>query len=231
MARPTGRRIFFSWHKFLSNNDLLSDRYRLNTLQQKDRNFPRWRRFARASGACAVFCAGLASCGGAPSPEVASADIRAADRRACGAGGYLQTELYGAVQAVVDWSAGDLECEGMPRPNGEGARLRFAGIASEIDRPIAFIIAMPALERGATAMELVSHVTLIEEGNGRFFGTADIDSCWTDVKSQVAVADSEDRYTIAGTLYCITALAETNGDANVTVPELRFTGLIDWSAK
>ncbi len=231
MVRPTGRRIFCSWHNFLSNNDLLSDSYRLTTLQQNEGNLPWWRRCARQSGACLAFCASLASCGDAPPPEAASAEIRAAQRRACGTDGQLQTELYGAVQAVVDWSAGDLDCEGMPRPNGKGARLRFAGIASEIDRPIAFIIAIPALERGATAMELVSHVTLIEEGNGRFFGTADIDSCWTDVTSQVALADSEDRYTIAGTLYCITALAEMNGDANVSVPELRFTGLIDWSAK
>ncbi|MEE8427668.1 MAG: hypothetical protein V3S15_10280 [Woeseiaceae bacterium] len=143
----------------------------------------------------------------------------------------MQTELFGAVQAVIDWSASDLECEGMPRPDGQGVRLRFAGFVREIDRPIAFIIAIPALERGATAMELVSHVTLIEEGNGRFFGTADIDTCWTDVTLHVALADDDDRYTIAGTLYCIAALAEMNGGANVTVPLLRFTGLVDWGAK
>lgn len=231
MARPTGRRIFCSWHNLLGNNDLLSDNNGPHTLQQNDRNWPRWRRFARATGAFLTVCGSLAACGDASPPEPASAEIHASETRACGAGGRLQTELFGAVQAVIDWSASDLECEGMPRPDGQGVRLRFAGFVREIDRPIAFIIAIPALERGATAMELVSHVTLIEEGNGRFFGTADIDTCWTDVTSHVALADDDDRYTIAGTLYCIAALAEMNGGANVTVPLLRFTGLVDWGAK
>ncbi len=231
MVRPTGRRIFCSWHNFFSNNDLLSDNDEADTLHRNDRKLPGWRRFVRTSGSALAICASVASCGDASPPAPISAETRAPDKLACCDGGHLQTQLYGAVQAVVDWSTGDLECEGMPRPNDAGARLRFAGFAREIDRPIVFIIAIPALARGATARELLSTVTLIEEGNGRFFGTADMESCWTDVTSQIALDDSEDRYTIAGTLYCITPLAEMNGDANVSVPQLHFTGLIDWGAK
>jgi hypothetical protein len=45
------------------------------------------------------------------------------------------------------------------------------------------------------------------------------------------MGDGPGIYSIAGTLYCIAPLAEVNGDASVTVHELHFGGLLDWSAK
>ncbi len=90
---------------------------------------------------------------------------------------------------------------------------------------------MPDLERGTTAQELGSNMTVIEEGSGRFFSTSGLGNCWTDVSEQQAMDDSGDAYFIAGTLYCIAPLAEINGDSSVTVRELRFGGRLDWSAK
>ena len=119
----------------------------------------------------------------------------------------------------------------MPRPAGEGARLRFAGTAGDDDQAIAIIIALPALQRGEATRELASNVTLIEEGSGRFFSTSGLDTCWTDVDEQVALEDPPDRYTISGTLYCITPLAEVNGDSGVSLRELKFAGLLDWGTK
>jgi hypothetical protein len=51
----------------------------------------------------------------------------------CGTDGALIAEIYGGVRAPIDWSSGVLERQGMPRPNGEGARLRFAGPAGNAD--------------------------------------------------------------------------------------------------
>jgi hypothetical protein len=90
---------------------------------------------------------------------------------------------------------------------------------------------MPGLERGSPARELGSNVTLIEEGSGRFFSTSGLGSCWTDVSEQQVMDDNADVYFVAGTLYCIAPLAEINGDGSVTVRELQFGGLLDWSAK
>jgi len=101
----------------------------------------------------------------------------------CGADGALVAEIYGGVRASIDWDGGTLECEGMPRPNGEGARLRFAGPATTADGELklAFILGLPDLHRGETATELPTNVTLMEEGSGRFFGTRDAVNCWTDI--------------------------------------------------
>jgi len=147
---------------------------------------------------------------------------------ACGENGFLTTSLHGAITTRLDWQAADLECEGMPRPDGEGARLRFAGTHGE--RQIAIIIAMPSLQRGSTGKEIASNVTLIEEGNGRFFSTPDLNNCWTDVTSIEAFGESSTRFSIGGTLYCVQPLAEVNGRSSVSLTELQFQGLLDWSA-
>jgi hypothetical protein len=172
----------------------------------------------------------LAACSDTPEPAARPTLLPPPpDLSGCDERGYLRTTFYGEVSGPVDWSAGDMDCAGMPRPGGEGARLRFAGHSNDL--AIAIIVAMPDLERGATARELASNVTVIEEGSGRFFSTSGLGSCWTDVSEQQVMDDNADIYFVAGTLYCIAPLAEINGDGSVTVRELQFGGLLDWTAK
>jgi len=177
-------------------------------------------------------CAAVAACGGAQEPVPAPfLPTPAAKAGGCGDSGYLRTTLYGSFEGEIDWSSDELDCEGMPRPEGAGARLRLAGTAANGMQSLAFIIAMPALQRGTTAAELASNVTVIEEGSGRFFSTSGLESCWTDVDVQANIEDASDRYSITGTLYCIAPLPEVNGDSSVLLRELQFNGLLDWSAQ
>lgn len=155
-----------------------------------------------------------------PAPEV--------KKIGCGDDGSLTATLYGALSGDVAWQADNMYCEGMPRPNEAGARLRFAGKAGDPALAIAFIVAIPALERGATATELPSVVTVIEEGRGRFFSTPDLDSCWTDINAQNALDDSSGTFAIDGELYCISPVPEVNGETSVSIEEMRFSGLVDW---
>jgi hypothetical protein len=156
---------------------------------------------------------------GSPPPAAAGA---------CTADGYLATTLYGAIAANVDWGADVIACEGMPRPGGKGARLRLAGPLkdAEGDRNVAFILGIPDLERGMTGQELPTNVTLIEEGSGRFFGTADTRGCWTEITRHEQVRGS--RYAVRGAVYCVTPLAETNGGSSISFTELHFSGRLDW---
>ncbi|MGI9219561.1 MAG: hypothetical protein ACR2QS_00830 [Woeseiaceae bacterium] len=147
----------------------------------------------------------------------------------CGPNGYLTTELFGALAGKIEWKATDLVCEGMPRPDGDGARLRFAGTV-EPDFEIAFIIALPDLNRGETGKELRSKITIIEEGAGRFFSNADQDTCWTDIDELVANDDAETQFDVGGSLYCVAPLVEINGESDITLGDLTFRGLLDWEA-
>ena len=130
---------------------------------------------------------------------------------------------------MLNWNGGEFECQGMPRPDGDGARLRFAGPRDD-GRQIAFIIALPELRRGAAGTELSSKVTVIEEGQGRFFSTADTDLCWTDIGDIAHVAGTDAVFSISGNLYCVAPLVEVNGDSDVLIRDLRFRGLLDWNA-
>jgi len=178
----------------------------------------------------AAVSAWLAGCGDTPEPAALPALLPPPPESAgCTERAYLRTEFFGEFSGPIDWTAGELDCEGMPRPNGQGARLRFAGQSG--DMPIAIIIAIPGLERGATARELGSNVTVIEEGSGRFFSTAGLDNCWTDILEQAATDAGASAFFIAGTLYCIAPLAEVNGSSSVTLRELQFGGYVDWGAR
>ena len=174
----------------------------------------------------AAFAVALAGC---ESPV--SENSGTANTYGCGQDGRLEAELYGAIRAAIRWQADTLQCEGMPRPAGAGARLRLSG-PLDVDgepRTLAFIIGIPALERGAIGKELPTNVTLMEEGAGRFFGTQDTSGCWTDVERQDAVGQQEPTaYRISGAVYCVSPLAELNGSSSVSFTELEFTGRLDW---
>ena len=222
--RPTRRCKFYPSEHHFSNNAPFSDSHELETLHG----------IRRKTGVGCLFaaCAVVTACGGTQEPAPAPfLPPPAAETIGCGDSGYLRTTLYGSFEGEIDWSNGELDCAGMPRPDDAGARLRFAGKTDDGAHSLAFIIAMPALERGAAGRELASNVTMIEEGSGRFFSTSGLESCWTDVDAQSVVDDASDTYSISGTLYCITALPEMNGDSSVLLRELNFRGLLDWSTQ
>lgn len=149
----------------------------------------------------------------------------------CGPSGALATQLYGDYQNSLAWQSMDLECQGMPRPDSEGARLRFAGPANagSAKRSLAFILAVPDLRQGETARELPTNVTFMEEGTGKFYSTQDMDNCWSDISLQERYnTDDESIYTISGVTYCLSPLAELNGSGSVSFTDLTFTGLLDW---
>lgn len=161
-----------------------------------------------------------------------SAPAETTPSASCTPDGSLDVVLYGSLDTTIEWSPGTLECEGMPRPHGAGARLRFAGpvVSAEGEQRLAIIVALPDLEPGVAHAELQATVTLIDEQGARFFSTGDAEVCWSDVKFQRPLSDSPDntRYAIGGILYCVAPLAEMNGDGSVTLVELRYAGQLDW---
>lgn len=175
-------------------------------------------------------CALLTACKPAADP-VESTIEDVTPIRLCGDGGYLAGELYGAIRATFDLDSTGVACEGMPRPEGVGARLRFAGKVQPGDRQIAIIIAMPGFSIETTDVELPANVTLIEEGNGRFYSTPDLDNCLGEISSVAVTPENQDRHSVVGALYCVSPLPEVNGASSVSIPELRFSGLLEWKSQ
>jgi len=161
------------------------------------------------------------------------APVAKAPARACGTDGGLRVEFYGGLETAIEWNSNQLECQGMPRPNGAGARLRFAGKVGNGKEsvPLAIILGIPSLERGQSSKELPTNVTVIDEAHGRFFATQDVDSCWSDIDRHQPSDNSSTRpgeYVVDGILYCVSPLAELHGSGSLRLSDLHFTGLIDW---
>ena len=158
-------------------------------------------------------------------------EVGTAGSAACGDDGELVGEIFGSVRASIAWGGGTLECEGMPRPNGEGARLRFAGPADTPDgtQQLAFIMGLPDLVKGQTGKELLTNVTMMEEGTGRFFGTREASNCWTDIDMHEPLQpQNSTKYRISGVLYCVAPLANLNDNSSISFADLQFTGRLDW---
>ena len=174
----------------------------------------------------------LAPLGGCDPPASAAAKPVSApvvEARRCGDDGYLSAELFGGIEYKIDWDAHDFDCESMQRPAGAGLRLRFTGNAA--DREMSFILAVPDLERGVDGHELPTVVTLTVEGSGRFFSTASLDACFTDIGTLAVVDGSAGQYDVRGTLYCVAPLGEINGDAAISIPQIEFQSRVQWDAQ
>lgn len=188
------------------------------------------RYFRAGPGLLLAFAVVLAGCKPPDETPATAAAVEPPPARLCGDTGELRARLYGAVSVELDWNSDELECSGMPRPEGNGARLRFAGQLPDTDRRIALIVAIPDLHRGAAGAEYATRITVIEEGGGRFFSTSSLNNCLTDITALEALDDSGDRFRIGGVLYCLSPLAEVNGSSSLSIDELQFSGLLDWSA-
>lgn len=182
------------------------------------------------TAASLTVCVWIAACSPVTETSGEPTDPAPAASPGCGAQGSFHARLYGEISADLAWSSPDYECRGMPRPDGRGARLFFSGFESAGDQRLAFILAIPAFDRDAVGRELGSTLTVIEVGSGRFFSTATDTSCLTDIAAIDAPDPDSGRVAVHGAVFCVSPLAEVNGDSSVSIAELRFSGMLDWGA-
>jgi hypothetical protein len=152
----------------------------------------------------------------------------------CIAGGYLQAQVRGALNADLDWSDALLKCEGGARPDGQGLRVTLAGPlpgpSSEKSAPrqLRFIFGIDLQDVAAgSAQALPTNVTIILEGEGRMFATRGSDRCAVEKLERTPLPDSNakfERVHVRG--YCTEPAGEMEGDARVLLPTFEFVGQV-----
>ena len=172
----------------------------------------------------ALLCLVLGACDtAADSPP----ELAVPDPAGCAADGTFRARLYGEIAADLTWRGSEYECRGMARPEGRGVRLYFAGHEDSGDQRLAFILALPAFDPDAAGGELDSTLTVIEEGSGRFFSTATDSGCVTELTAIDPLAHDSQTLTVHGKVFCVSPLAEVNGESSVSIAELRFSGILE----
>lgn len=135
--------------------------------------------------------------------------------------GFLVGQLYGDLEAPLDWRGPRLRCDGMLRGE-DGLRLMFGGPVAGQPGDLVLVVGIAGTLAGLPGSERPANVTLIDERSGRFYATGGPGRCWTLVSDAAPVSAGEFR--IAGTLYCAGALPALRDTGSITLGDLRYAG-------
>ncbi len=137
--------------------------------------------------------------------------------------GSLAVTLYGQNARTILWRGADLRCAGMPRPDGEGIRLRFS--SADAEDSLAMVLGLDTPVVGA---ETGANVTLILEDSGRFFSSLKADNCRARVDHDAPTSETAPVRLLAGLAWCVSPLREVNGDGEITLGDIEFKGFVPW---
>ncbi len=141
--------------------------------------------------------------------------------------GFLTMRLRGSIEEDVHWTEPALECTGMPRPDGRGLRVRFAG--SLAGGEFAVVFAAPDLAVGASGRGVPVNVTLLDGAGERIYGTQGEGRCQFDEVEQQPLGDGAfrtRRFRISARGFCVAPARALDGEGSVLLTRFDFAGLI-----
>jgi uncharacterized membrane protein (UPF0127 family) len=150
-----------------------------------------------------------------------------ADRCLPGDAGFLTMRLRGSIETEIHWREPELDCNGMPRPDGRGLRLHFAGKRDGGDLSVVF--AAPALGMGVSAKGVPVNVTLLDGTGERIYGTLGDSRCFFDEVRQRALLDAAlppRSYRVDAKGFCTVPARAVDGDGAVLLTRFDFAGLV-----
>ena len=175
----------------------------------------------------------LAACGHVPG---ATSDPASASEPGCLAGGngYLRARIRGALNLDLDWRNADVACEGGARPESRGIRLSFAGPLQSDGRRLRIVFGIGSLEEGRAGRALPTNLTVIFEGEKRFFATRGEDKCTTDDLRQERVGDPSGReraYRVVARGFCTAPATAVDQSERIVMSSFDFAGRISFSSE
>lgn len=145
--------------------------------------------------------------------------------------GFLRARLDGALQMRLDWQNDGTQCEGMPRPEGNGIRMSFSRVLEGEGRRLLIVFGIAGLSESSSGRALPANLTIIEEGGKQVFGTLGDDKCVVDQVSQQLITPwrRESRtYRVSGRGFCMQPARAVGGDAGVLMSSFDFVGQVKY---
>jgi len=173
--------------------------------------------------ACAI---GAMPAGGtSPSPTSQSTGCLAAGD------GYLRARVRGALDLDLDWKDAQMQCEGAPRPSGNGVRVSIGGPLRGDGRRIRLVFGIAGIGEGASGTTLRTNITLLFEGENRLFATLGDDKCTTDSVTQSRIETLGDHraiYRIVARGFCIGPASNPPKTERVVITSFDFAGRVEF---
>lgn len=144
--------------------------------------------------------------------------------------GYLTARLRGDIEVDLDWRGASLHCTGMERPDGKGLRLRFSSTLPD-GRGLAFVFAPPELEEGENARAVPVNVTVLQESEGRIYGTRGERRCLLDDVTQTPLPsgghDGRRAWAVEARGFCTEPARAVDGSGGLLLTRFDFRGRVD----
>lgn len=178
------------------------------------------------AGALGMLLLGVAACSQQQAVAPEQLDAPTAARGGCLAGGEGQFEahLRGALEAQLRWSNAQMQCDGGPRPDGEGLRVVIAG-PLEPDRRLRFILGIDLRDvASGPAQALPTNLTVMVEDEALLYATRGSDKCAVEDFVRMPLGDGTER--VSGRGYCLDPASDLAGESRLLVPTFSFTALV-----
>jgi hypothetical protein len=184
-------------------------------------------RVSRYIGLCVILLVtpAVAVPAGGKEPEASTARCLADGR------GYFRARISGSINAELDWRNSGMQCSGGIRPGG-GARATFSHAFGKPGEQLLFVFGLPSLQEGQPGRNLPVNLTVILQGEGKFFGTVGDDKCTADELQQeviVGVPHRDRSYRVIVRGFCMQPAPAVSGKGAVLLTRFDFAGRIDFS--
>jgi hypothetical protein len=146
--------------------------------------------------------------------------------------GYLRARMRGALDLDLDWKDAQMQCEGGPRPSGNGVRVSIGGPARGEGRRIRIVFGIGGISEGAGGTSLRTNVTILFEGESRIFATQGDDKCTVDSLTQrrvEALGTGTAIYRVEARGFCLGPATSLSRDERVLLTSFDFAGRVEFS--
>jgi hypothetical protein len=156
-----------------------------------------------------------------------------ADKTGCfvAGDGYLRARLRGALDLDLDWKDAQMQCEGGPRPSGNGVRVSIGGPLRGEGRRIRMVFGIGGISEGRGGETLRTNVTILFEGEKRIFATLGDDKCTVDSLTQQRVETlGFDRavYRVVARGFCLGPATSLSRSERVFLTSFDFAGRVEF---
>lgn len=145
--------------------------------------------------------------------------------------GYLRARVRGALALDLDWKDAQMECEGAPRPSGNGMRVSIGGPDRGAGRRIRIVFGIAGVGEGASGNTLRTNVTLLFEGERRIFATQGDDKCTVDTLRQQRVetlGQNRTIYRVEARGFCLGPATGMVRNERVFITSFDFAGRVEF---